>query len=256
MAELPDFARRQYEFAAHIRDPENRPRPADVDERRMAAYRELFFNNVEDFLGNAFPVVSETLGEERWLEMLRDFYANHRAITPLFPEFPGEFLRYLNEIRTPRPDDPPFLADLAHYEWMEIVAAQADTTIDWNAIDADGDLLDGIPVVSPLAWVLGYKFPVHRIGPGFRPDAPKGELTWLIVYRDADDEVRFIETNSVTARLLELLGEGEGLTGRTAMEQLARELGHPAPAAVMEHGHAILADLHSRQIVPGTRRSL
>ncbi len=255
MAELPDFTRRQYEFAAHIRDPESQPRPADVDERRMAAYRELFFNNIEDFLGNAFPVLSGILGKERWLKMLRDFYARHRAMTPLFSEFPGEFLRYLNETRMPQPDDPPFMEELAHYEWMELVVAQADTTIDWNAIDANGDPLDGIPVVSPLAWVLGYEYPVHRIGPAYHPDAPPAECTWLIVHRDADDEVRFIEINSVTARLLQLLGEGKRLTGRRVLEQLARELGHPEPAAVLEHGRTILADLHARQIVPGTRRS-
>ena len=31
MAGQPEFIRRQYEFAAHIRDPEHRPAPADVE---------------------------------------------------------------------------------------------------------------------------------------------------------------------------------------------------------------------------------
>ena len=46
----------QLAFAAHIRDPQNRPAPAGIEDRRMAIYRELFFNNVRDLLGRGFPV--------------------------------------------------------------------------------------------------------------------------------------------------------------------------------------------------------
>ena len=74
-AERPAFIERQYAFAAHIRDPEANPRPDDVEERRMAIYRDLFFNNVEGFLTNTFPVLRELMDDDHWMAMARDFYS-------------------------------------------------------------------------------------------------------------------------------------------------------------------------------------
>jgi hypothetical protein len=253
MAEMPAFQRKQFAFAAYIRDPGREPCPSDVEPRRMAVYSELFFNNIEDFLSGTFPVLARILGEDRWMAMMRDFYSRHRATTPLFPALPGEFVRYLEETRTPQDDDPPFMAELAHYEWMELVAAQSDAVIDLDDMDPDGDLLKEMPIVSPLAWVLGYDYPVHRIGPEFQPERPTDTPTWLLVYRDMEDEVRFVEINAVTARLLQLLESDEGLSGSEALDRLARELNHPDPESVHKHGQDILADLHQQGIIPGSR---
>ena len=40
------FQDKQYEFAAHLRDPENVPAPDGIEDRRMGIYRELFYNNL------------------------------------------------------------------------------------------------------------------------------------------------------------------------------------------------------------------
>ena len=92
MADRPDFAQRQYAFAAHIRDPERNPRPEDVEERRMKIYRELFYNNVEDFIASTYPVLRQITPDERWHAMIRDYFATHLSHTPLFAEMPREFL--------------------------------------------------------------------------------------------------------------------------------------------------------------------
>jgi len=57
MAELPLFQQEQYRFTAHIRDPEKNPAPDTIEDRRMAVYRDLFYNNVEGFLSRSFPVL-------------------------------------------------------------------------------------------------------------------------------------------------------------------------------------------------------
>lgn len=252
MADLADFQRKQLEFAAYIRDPAQQPCPPDVEPRRMEVYSELFFNNIEDFLSSTFPVLARILGDERWLAMIRDFYARHRATTPLFPALPGEFVRYLDETRTPQEFDPPFLVELAHYEWMELVAAQSDATIEPGEINPDGDLLEETPVVSPLTWVLGYDYPVHRIGSAYQPETPGETPTWLLLHRDRGDEVRFVEINAVTARLLQMLEGDEDLSGNEVLERLAAELNHPEPETVHKHGQTILSELHQQGIVPGT----
>lgn len=243
----------QKAFAAHIRDPERAPRPGDVEDRRMAIYRELFYNNIQGFLAGNFPVIHKIHDDERWQALVRDFYARHRAHTPLFPELPREFLRYLQDERGVRDGDPPFLLELAHYEWVELALTLDENELDAIEADADGDLLAGVPVFSPLAWPLSYAWPVHQIRPEFQPSEPPSEATHLLVNRDRHYRVRFLELNPVTARLVTLLKADEGLTGLECLERIATELGHPRPDKVIEAGSRILADLRERDVVLGTR---
>ena len=98
----------QTAFAAHLRDPENHPAPADVEDRRMQIYRQLFFNNINTLLSSNFPVLRRLYEGKVWKQLVRDFCIEHRSHTPLFPELPKEFLRYLQEGRQDRAGDPPF----------------------------------------------------------------------------------------------------------------------------------------------------
>lgn len=253
MADADRLRRAQLEFAAHIRDPDHAPAPAGIEDRRMAIYRELFFNNVRDLLGRSFPVLRKLLGDAAWDAMVRDWLVRHRAQTPLFLELPREFLTYLQEARDPAAGDPPFLAELAHYEWVELALSIDEREPDLAEVDRDGDLLAGRPVLSPLAWSLVYAWPVHRISPEYRPAEPPPEPTRLVVYRDRRDRVGFLEINVVTARLLELLATDASPppTGRECLLRIAAELGHPEAAAVVDAGAALLADLHARDVVLG-----
>lgn len=247
------FIRQQYAFAAHIRAPDSHPAPDDIEDRRMAIYRELFYNNIESFLSNSFPVLRRLLADADWHALARDFYSRHRSHSPLFLEIPREFLNYLEQERGERPGDLPFLRELAHYEWVELALSVAEHTPAQH-VDADGDLLRQLPLVSTLAWPLSYQYPVHRISPGFQPQQPGEQPTYLLVYRDADDEVGFLELNPVSARLFSLLQEGAVDSGREALELIAAELQHPQPEAVIQGGLAILQEWRKRAIVPGTRR--
>jgi hypothetical protein len=243
----------QLAFAAHIRDPEGQPRPADVEARRMAIYRELVFNNVASLLATNFPVIRRVLDDDRWDRLIRGFFIHHRCTTPLFHELGQEFLAYLNEARAGNPQDPPFLLELAHYEWVELALDISDDEPDGGQCDPNGDLLAGHPAVSPLAWNLSYRFPVHRIGPDYLPDAPPTEPTHLVVYRTRQGHVEFLEVNAVTQRLLQLLKGDPAPTGLAAVTRIAEELHHPRPEQVIEAGRGLLLDLRRRGIVLGTR---
>lgn len=253
MAENERLRRAQFEFAAHLRDPGNAPAPAGIEDRRLAVYRELFFNNVRDLLGRGFPVLRKVLGEDAWHAMVRDWLVRHRAQTPLFLELPREFLRYLLETRGSREEDPPFLAELAHYEWVELALSIDERDLEVEGVDADGDLLEGIPVLSPLALLLTYAWPVHRISPEFRPASAPAEPTRLVVYRDRRDEVGFLEINVVTARLLEMLRAASlpRRTGRECLLDIAAELAHPRPDVVVAGGTAVLAELRACDVLLG-----
>jgi len=252
--EQPDFIRRQYEFAAHIRDPEHRPAPADIEDRRMGIYRELFYNNVEGFLSGTFPVVRRILDDTTWHALIRDYFSQHVSHTPLFLEMPREFLAWLENERGEPAEDPPFLAELAHYEWVELALSISEETFDAGQIDTRGDLLKGTPVLSPLAWHLTYRFPVHRIGPDFQPEQPDEQPTCLVVYRDRTDEVGFMEVNPVTKRLLELVEAATTASGEELLLQIADEMAHPQPEIVIRGGSEILQNLHQKDVIPGTKR--
>ena len=250
---VPDFIRRQYAFAAHIRDPEGAPRPGDVDERRMAVYRDLFYHNLEGLLAGNFPVIRQVLADSRWHAVVRDFLVHHRCRTPHFPEIAQELIAFLANDRTADADDPPFLTELAHYEWTELAVSIDEGDGAPAGTDPNGDLLSGIPLLSPTARPLAYRFPVHRIGPEFQPRAPGEKPTLLVVYRDRTDHVGFVEINQVTWRLLQLVKENHNRTGLELLNDIADELRIAEPDFLIEAGAAMLADLRTRNILIGTR---
>jgi hypothetical protein len=255
MPEQPELFQRQHAFAAHLRDPTQVARPEDVEDRRMAIYRDLVFNNVSALLAGNFPVIRRILPDAHWDDLIRDFFVRHRAKTPLFLELGQEFLDFLQTARAGDPRDPPFLLELAHYEWVELALQISDVEPERAGIDPTGDLLEARPVVSPLAWNLSYRFPVHRIGPDCRPDAPPDEPTHLVVYRTPDDAIAFLEINAVTQRLLILLDEESSpATGREVLGRIAAEIGHPDPDQVIAFGAGLMEDLRTRGVLLGTRR--
>ena len=254
MATQAEFIRQQYAFAAHIRDPQHAPAPAEVEDRRMGIYRELFYNNVEGFISSTFPVLREIHDDDAWHRMVRDYFRSHHARTPLFLEIPREFLTWLHDERTAQADDLPFLYELAHYEWTELALTIAEDSTDSSSIDPDGDLLTGIPCLSPLVWHMTYAYPVHKIGPGFIPNAPGESPTSLLVYRDRHDEVGFMEINPVTKRLLEIIEPNETATGRELLARIAAEMAHPDPDVVINGGLEIMINLKQKDIITGTNK--
>jgi uncharacterized protein len=245
----------QNALAAHIRDPERVPPPPGIEERRLKIYRELFFNNVEGMLAGNFPVLRKLYGDDGWSRLIRAFYRDHDCQTPLFTELAREFLRYL-EARADADagrDDPPWLRELAHYEWVELALQISEARNDEIAHDPDGDLLDGRPLVSPLAWPLAYAWPVHRIGPDYRPDAPPEAPTLLMLRRESDGTVSFHALTPLAFRLLQRLDETPGLSGQLQLLALAAEAGVVDPEGFLQEGAAMLARMRAEGTILGTR---
>jgi hypothetical protein len=238
----------QYEFARHMRDPDNAAPPPGIENRRIGVYRDLLYSNVEAFLATSYPVLRRICNDDRWHALIRDYFRDHRARTPLFPRMPREFLYYLEAERGERPEDFPFLVELAHYEWVETALA-----IDPREVPPQTELRDDplptVPVLSPLAWPLCYRFPVHRIGPEFLPQQPPEQPTYLVVYRNRADQVQFLELNPVAARLVELLQHNQHGSGRELIQRIADELPNSDPDATLAGGRETLIGLRDRDIV-------
>lgn len=254
MADRPKFQQQQYAFAAHIRDPQKAPAPDGIEDRRMAIYRELFFNNLKSLLSNMFPVLKKLHSDQHWRRLVRKFMQQHQAHTPYFLQLPAEFLDFLQNEYELEPDDFPFLVELAHYEYIELALSVSEDANDMAGVDDEGDLLAGIPVKSALAWAFAYQYPVHRISSDFLPDAPAEHPVYLAVYRGSDDKVGFLELNAVTAGLLNAIEENEaGLTGEQLLRKLAADIGYSDVDAFVEHGASALGEMRSLEILIGAR---
>ncbi|HHJ1297634.1 MULTISPECIES: DNA-binding domain-containing protein [Pseudomonas] len=223
----------QYTLARHLRDPARYAPPPGIEARRLKVYRELFYDTIEGLLAGSFPVMRQTLGEPHWHARVRDFYANYRSQTPLFTEIAETFIDYLQGVEL----DAPWQLELAHYEWVEAQLYLSDAQD--PAHDPQGDLLQGEPLLSCMARVLAYRWPVERIGPGYQPQAAPEAPTLLLVYRDVGLQVRFARLAPMAYRLLAEVGG----TGRERLQALAADQGQ---------GLALLESLRAQGVVIGT----
>ncbi|MGY1408956.1 HvfC family RiPP maturation protein [Luteimonas sp. A611] len=261
MAEAPVALReQQFALSRHLRDPQTAPAPAGIEERRLAVYRDLLYNNLQSLLAGNFPVIRATLPDPDWHALVRAFYAGHRCQTPLFTEIGREFVRWLDARESDTPALPPWLAELAHYEWVELALqiSDAEPGADVVAVqagqpDAMQALLDGVPVGSPQAWALAYRWPVHRISPGQRPTAAPEQPTLLLVHRDAEGEVSFAELSPLAFRLLELLSQGDRC-GHDCLLALATEAGAD-PETFLAEGGAMLLQMLAAGTICGIRET-
>lgn len=251
---MPPFEELQLALARHLRDPVTVPAPEGLEDRRVGIYRELLFNNVSGLLSGNFPVIKRLLTGDEWTALVRRFYSQHAAHTPLFHELGSEFVRFLGDHPEHWAAQRPFLHELAHYEWAELALDLDGGDIDAVAIASrDGDPIESIPVPAPCAWLLGYRYPVHLVRREFQPTEPPAQPTWLLIYRNRADKVQFQALEPLAARLLALVQEDRGRSGRELVQQLAAESGHPDPTALVDPARALLRGWLERDVVAGLR---
>lgn len=193
------FEQVQQEFMAHIRNPDAVTGIDNIEDRRLKVYRELFFNNIKGFLSNGFPVTASLFEEQEWNYIARQFFINHDCRSPYFIDISKEYVEYLaNEVAAE--DYPfPFMAELVHYEWLELdVSARKSEKLKlWDGASAIQSF-----AFSPAAELVSYTWPVHQISPDFIPDEPLEQPNFYVVYRREDFDVNFTQVNQVTAHLI------------------------------------------------------
>ncbi|MEN9757022.1 MAG: hypothetical protein RL755_1209 [Pseudomonadota bacterium] len=242
-----NFQEHQSAFAAYIRNPDHNRIPKGVSHERMAIYRELFFNNIAGFLTANFPVLHRLMDDNAWRRLSQDFFSQHVCHTPHFSEISEEFLSYLQHERQCA-EDLPFMVELAHYEWIEMALSIAH-----GAITPFVGSLTEIPLqLSPLACVLAYQFPVHRICPEFLPTTVPEQATFLVVYRDEDENVQFLEITPLTYQLLQLLQAQPEQLAHVYLKQLATLFPAINEEILNQKGEEILTLLAMRGVVIST----
>ncbi len=250
---MVDFKQVQRQLANHLRDPKHHPPPEGLEDRRLDIYRQLFFKNISGFISRGFPVLKSLYKEDDWNTLARAFYAHHQCHSPYFMEIAKEFLLYLEKEHTPRQCDPPYLYELAHYEHVEIIVTFAEDVGDLSMVDAKGNLMEGQPVLSPLAQWHDYQWPVHRISPDYRPVDRGSEIYRLAVCRDTDHKVHYMLLNAITMLLLDYLSEHPDTSGRDAVIAVAKQHCPNDIEAALENAPQVFNDFRQKGIVLGVR---
>ena len=260
--QTPYFQQLQEQFAAHIRDPENSPYAPEGEEpiepRRLEAYQSLFFNNLASFFTQIFPVTVAILGEPRWQEIIREYMVKHDAKTPLFHELGEEFLLFLEGEFEPKESDPPFLLELAHYEWVELVLSiSTESGFEGGEKISKEDLQwNRAYQLSPVAWPLAYDWPVHRVSSNYQPKQAPEEASTLLVYRTLDEgdavdtqpieKIDFIELAPLLYQFLTTLESVP--SARVAFEEVAKSYDLPEDQ-LQEFAEQTLQELVSLNIL-------
>ncbi|MDP5150298.1 HvfC family RiPP maturation protein [Rheinheimera baltica] len=241
------FQQIQHAFINHIKDPEGMPIPEGVADSRMAVYRELFFNNVQSFVSSAFPVLKSLYSEVHWLALVRHFFKNHQCTSPYFLDIAEHFLQYLQQSYQITEQDPEFLLELAHYEWVELYLATKPLKVLETPLLPEQ--VNQQPLaLSALALVLVYHVAVHQISVDFKPAVGEPEHCYLL-YRNSEDDVKFVAINQLTALLLQTLQQMPGVALDTLVQQLVPLLPQFNTAQLMQGAQSILQDFATKGVL-------
>lgn len=243
---IPVFQQLQRQFLNHLRQPLADNPPAGFTADRLAVYQELLYNKFDESLSACFPVLHTILESGNWRTLVTDFIAEHQCLTPYYRKIPDEFVIYLQQERL-RTDDLPFLAELAHFEWIELVLSLAEAEPAICQTLTDSQLLNEIPVFTPIMQLLHYSWPVQQISPLFQPTTMPAVTTHVLGFRDLEEHVQFIALNSATARLILLLQNG--MTGKQALQEIGAELNPSQQIELIRFGQHILADMHRQGVI-------
>ena len=201
---MTSLIKTQRAFIQHIKNPQAHPFDGEIEDRRLKIYRDLFFNNILGFLSSGFPVLESLYSEQQWQVLARKFFIEHTCRSPYFIDISKEFVEYLSSEYALTESDPVFMLELAHYEWLELDVSVRQSSQIANVWDGHSQVIQ--VQMSDLASLVSYQYPVHQISSDFKP-TQTNEVVYLVIYRDATDDVNFTLVNAVSAHLLSIIAQ-------------------------------------------------
>ncbi|WP_299007576.1 putative DNA-binding domain-containing protein [uncultured Shewanella sp.] len=200
----------QNNFMDYIRDPAS-PLPDGMTAERMEVYRDLFLNNISGFVSNAFPVLKSLYSSSQWRRLVQTFFKQHDCQSPFFSDIAEEFLVFLQDEYELKEQDPPFMLELAHYEWLELLVSIALDNPLQDFIEKADIALKPL-CLSSSAKVAQYAYAVQHISVDYQPTEPAKTPQLFCVYRDKAHEINFLALSPLTAQVLGYLSQFESLT--------------------------------------------
>lgn len=233
----------QRRFAARIRDPQQ-ALPPGIATERMAIYEELFFNNLDGFISSGFPVLRRLFDEPRWHRLVRAFMREHRCRTPYFSQLGEEFIGWLQDGYRAEEGDPPFLLELAHYEWVELALSLAEAPVEIAAAGL-------VVVATGLAAGLSLAGPSPGAEPSAGGAAGRADLPAGLARSGGAGALPAPVAIRLSPRAAPERGGEASVTLLPLLRELAGSCGLSADAEYFENAFALLEDWHAQGILMG-----
>ena len=224
-SELPRFQQLQAAMTQAIRHPELGYQVADgvdgvsvneIENRRINIYQSLFYNNVEAFFSQIFPVCRSMFSDDAWESMVRKYLQEHHASTPLFHKLGLEFLRFieaqldedwLHELLKPMTVES-FL-QLAHYEWVELELSLVEKAhkipVIHCLLENDDESMTAQYRLADAVWPLYYEYALQNVQPPLSKQIKQD--TFLLAQRvdKTNSKKQIVEFHELTAPMYALL---------------------------------------------------
>lgn len=178
----------------------------NVKEKGIRYYRELIFNIIYDTVSNAYPIMTDFLGEDEMKKIVQRFFSSHSCSNPQVWAMPKEFMNYVNEYEKKLIHEHPFLPELMLFEWKEIeMYMMPDKPL--LPYKKKGSVLTDKLVINPEIEILSFSYPVFLLHPENITEETKDDYL-IIVYRDLEyREVHYNAINYITEKFIRILLE-------------------------------------------------
>lgn len=177
-----------------------------IKEKGIRYYRELIFNIAWDTITNAYPILTDFLGNEPMRSLVNNFYTQHRCQTYQVWRMPEEFKDFVIQNETALIEKYPFIPDLLHFEWIEIeVFMMPDETFPEH--HKNGNILKDKLVLNPEIKILALQYPVHLFHPSKITEKEKGQYFVLVHRHPESKEVVFTNLNALGVKIILHLNE-------------------------------------------------
>jgi hypothetical protein len=227
---------------------------ASYGDHRLLVYRRHIRRTLAQAVRLEIPRTAACFGEafvpwvDRWID-------EEAPRSRYFRDVAFEFVAWAAPRWVEDESVPVFLGDLARHElvWFE-VAASPERAPSEEEPEAQDIALDRSVGFDASVRLVRYQHAVHRLPEVLTAsDIPAREPTALLVYRDADDDVRFLELTPLAAGILERLIGGEALG--SAVQAACAAIGSPLDGSVTASTAALLSDLLERGALLHSLRS-
>lgn len=214
---------------------------------RTGVYGGLVGRTVLGAVQNQLPATARHLSESARVALVQRFLEEAPPRSPYLRDVPFEFAMWM-EGQWGALGVPAHLPDLARFELLAFAAGSAESgprPAEPAPLAADRPVwLDGTVHLARLDHA------VHLLLAGEdTPPLPEQRPVALLVHRDADNEVRWLELDPTSMEALRLLVHGTPFG--EAIRETARALGRPLDASLIETVSATLADLATRGALLG-----
>lgn len=220
---------------------------AGLDERRLLLYRKLVRRGLRAAIRAEIPRTAARLGPafERFTEL---YFERGLPSSPYLRDVAFEFVTWVTAPLLEDPSLPRYLIDLAWHELRDFEVA-CDPREDGEPTGLSIELDRAVRFRAGTA-VARYNHAIHRLDADLDArDEPAPVKTALLVYRDSQYEIRYLELTPLAATILDHLMAEETL--RSAVLRACAEHTNPVDGAVLEGTARLLSDLGERGVLLG-----